>query len=358
MNRARTCLWAVSAFALLLSAPIASAIDIPKPAEVLKWESGRVTSPDTLAELKALQSRVKDVSKQSLQSTVGIIVDNGAGSGVIVSEDGLVLTAAHVIIKPRQTITFVLSDGTFVKGESLGVDKANTMDRGMARITDAPPKNATWPGAKEGKWPAIDLGKSADLKQMQWVVALGHPGGPKPDRPPPVRIGRVGTAKRQPINTPFLITDCTLVGGDSGGPLFDLAGRVIGIHSAIDAEYYDQNMHVPVDKFRPVWDRLLRGDIIGKNPEVALGITYDSDSQGAKGAKIAEIASASAAAKADLAVGDVIMKFNGNPVAQASDISEMLTSYIANDVVKLLVRRDGETLSVDVKLGSKSGRSR
>ena len=355
MNLARTCFWAAAVCSLSPIARPALAADISKPAEILKWETGRLTSPESLAELKALQTRVKDVSKQSVQSTVGIFVDKGAGSGVIVSEDGLVLTAAHVIVRPRQPITFVLSDGTFVKGVSLGVDRANTLDRGMARITDAPPKNATWPGAKEGKWPAIDLGKSGDLKPMQWVVALGHPGGPKPDRPPPVRTGRVGSANRQSSNNPFLVTDCTLVGGDSGGPLFDLAGRVIGIHSAIDSGFYDQNMHVPVDKFRTVWDRLLRGDVIGKNPEVALGITYDSESTAAK---IAEIASASAAAKADLAVGDVIVKFNDNTVAQASDISDMLTSYSAGETVKLLVRREGETLSVDVKLAAKPGRTR
>jgi len=346
MTPARTCPWAASALAILISAPTAFAADIPTPSDTLKWETGRISSPESVVEMKALQFRVKEVSKQALSSTVGLLVGNGAGSGVIVSEDGLVLTAAHVIGKPRLPITFVLSDGTFVKGESLGTNA--TADSGMARITDAPPKNATWPGAKEGKWPVMQMGKSGDLKNQQWVVAMGHPGGPKPDRPPPVRTGRVGTSNDQMAKNRLLLTDCTLVGGDSGGPLFDLAGKVIGIHSQINPFLLEANMHVPVDKFLGDWERLLRGDAIGQRSDAVLGIKYDSD---AKGAKIAEIVDGSAAAKADLAAGDVILKFNGNKVKQASDITDMLSSYTPDDKVKLLISRDGETLSVDVKLG-------
>ena len=126
---------------------------------------------------------------------------------------------------------------------------------------------------------------------------MGHPGGPKPDRPPPVRTGRVGTKTEEMAKNRLLLTDCTLVGGDSGGPLFDLAGKVIGIHSQINPLFLELNMHVPVDKFRTDWDRLLRGDAIGRRTDAVLGITY---SEG-KGAKIEKIAEGSAAEKADLA---------------------------------------------------------
>ncbi len=354
MNPARTRFWFGLAIALLIGSPFAGAADISKAVEPSKWETGRITSPESVVEMKALQLRVKEVSKQALSSTVGLLVGNGAGSGVIVSEDGLVLTAAHVIGKPRQSITFVLSDGSFVKGVSLGMNAA--ADSGMARITDVPPKNATWSGAKEGKWPVMDMGKSAELKQQQWVVAMGHPGGPKPDRPPPVRTGRLGTSTEQMAKNRLINTDCTLVGGDSGGPLFDLAGKVIGIHSQINPYLLELNMHVPVDKFRSDWDRLLRGDAIGQRSNAILGIKYDSE---AKNAKIAEVVEASAAAKADLAAGDVIVKFNGHKVKEAGDITDMLSSYEPDDKVKLVIERDGETLSVDVKLGgTKPNRTR
>lgn len=333
--------------ATFLFAGSAFAEDISKPLDTIKWEIARITSPESVAEMKALQTRVKDVNKQSLPTTVGLLVGMGAGSGVIVSEDGLVLTAAHVIGKPRQPIMFVLSDGTFVKGESLGI---NTFaDSGMARITDAPPKTATWPGAKDGKWPVAEMGKSADLKQYQWVVSLGHPGGPKQDRPPPVRTGRVNTKTEDMTKNRLLLTDCTLVGGDSGGPLFDLAGKVIGIHSQINPFLLESNMHVPVDKFRNEWDRLVRGDSIGKKSEAVLGLRYEESSK--TGAVISEVAESSAAAKADLEVGDVILKFNGNKVKTASDITEMMSSYEPDDKVKLLIRRDGEMIGIDVKLG-------
>ena len=339
--------------AAILSTTPAFAADIPKAAEAVKWETTRITSPESVAEMKALQTRVKDVSKQALPSTVGLLVGIGAGSGVIVSEDGLVLTAAHVIGKPRQPITFVLSDGTFVKGESLGIN--TVADSGMARITDAPPKNATWPGAKDGKWPVAVMGKSAELKQNQWVVSMGHPGGPKQDRPPPVRTGRVNTKNEDMTKNRLLLTDCTLVGGDSGGPLFDLAGNVIGIHSQINPFLLEANMHVPVDKFRNEWDRLLRGDSIGRKSDALLGIKFDDKATST--AKVVEVAEASAAAKADLDVGDVILKFNGVVVKAPTDIPEMMSSYDPDEKVKLVIRRESETLSVEVKLGgTKSSR--
>jgi len=332
--------------AAFLFAATAPAADIPKIADSVKWDTARITSPESVAELKALQYLVKEVNKQSLPTTVGLLVGNGAGSGVIVSDDGLVLTAAHVVGKPRQSILFVLSDGTFVKGESLGINTA--ADSGMAKITEAPPKNATWPGAKEGKWPVAEMGKSAELKLKQWVVAMGHPGGPKQDRPPPVRTGRMGSPTSNTSKSPLLQTDCVLVGGDSGGPLFDLAGKVIGIHSQINPFFLEANMHVPVDRFRTEWNRLVRGDSIGRKSEAVLGVKFDD---GDKGAKIAEVVEASAAAKADLAVGDVILKLNGIPVKTAVDIPDMLTSFDPDDKVKFLIRRDDETLSIEVKLG-------
>src|SRR5436309_3002247 len=80
-------------------------------------------------------------------------------------------------------------------------------DAGMVKITDK--------GPNDGKWPALPLGKSGDLKKGQWVVSLGHPGGPKEGRPPVARLGRV-----ENVNKDIVRSNCTLVGGDSGGPLF------------------------------------------------------------------------------------------------------------------------------------------
>jgi Trypsin-like peptidase domain len=100
----------------------------------------------------------------------------------------------------------------------------------------------------------LDMGKSGELAKGQWVIGIGHPGGFRPNRTPVVRVGRI-------LHTDSFVlrTDCTLVGGDSGGPLFDMQGRVIGIHSRIGGFAITENMHVPVDTFRATWDKLAEG---------------------------------------------------------------------------------------------------
>src|SRR6185295_10127401 len=93
-----------------------------------------------------------------------------------------------------------------------------------------------------------------------------HGGGLKPGREiPPVRLGRINgvPAKAVPDKVGWLSSDCTLVGGDSGGPLFDMQGKVIGIHAQI-LDALTSNFHVPVDTFRVEWQRLIKGEDWGK----------------------------------------------------------------------------------------------
>lgn len=336
------------------------------PTAAAAWDVTRVTSPETVDELKALQVKVKAVYSKALPTTVALLLggDGGgsAGSGVIVSGDGLVLTAAHVIGRPREPVVFVLPDGATVKGISLGLNSLN--DSGMAKITDAPPKN--YPGAKDGKWPFSEVGVANDLKKGQWIVSMGHPGGPKRDRPPPVRTGRfvnydkAGSAFRR---NDLLCTDATLVGGDSGGPLFTLDGKVVGIHSEI-GETLDQNRHVPLEKFKDEWDRMARGDILYfRRPtdreaaiKVALNVVFD-DKAKVVGAKIEELSEVNGgkggAEKAGLEAGDVIVKFNGNAVKSPDDLRLMLPSYKVGETIKVQVDRDGTPVTYDLKLAEK-----
>ncbi len=326
------------------------------------WDPVRTSSPDSVEELKALQDRVKTIVAQVTPSTVGLEIPDGRhigfGSGVIVSDDGLVLTAAHVVLtrtwKTASTVRVVLPDGTKVAAKSLGVNIA--ADSGMVKITDKPPKNATWLGAKDGKWPAVALGKSDALRSGQWLVAMGHPGGPKQDRRPPVRVGRYDLTVRERLVrdlAPFLRTDCTLVGGDSGGPLFDLNGKLVGIHSQIRMAL-THNLHVPVDNFRADWDKMLKGDIIPPTSDAELGVELDDK---ADGAKVVTVIANGPAATGGLKSGDSIVEFNGDKVGSADDLLLMLALCDPGDRVKVRVDRGDKSIDLKVILGRKSKKS-
>ena len=199
-----------------------------------------------------MEMHTQKVLQKVIPAVVGVRVGQGQGSGVIVNEEGFILTAGHVSGKPGQTAIVILPDGTKLRAKTLGQNKG--IDSGMVKINEEDLKKKV----NGKKLPFLDMGKSSELAKGQWVIGIGHPGGFRPNRTPVVRVGRILFAN------PFLIrTDCTLVGGDSGGPLFDMQGRVIGIHSRIGGFAITENMHVPVDTFRKDWDKLARGDSWG-----------------------------------------------------------------------------------------------
>ncbi|HEY3788674.1 MAG TPA: trypsin-like peptidase domain-containing protein [Urbifossiella sp.] len=327
-----------TAIALLILAPgpSLSAAD-PVSKELSKWEPLRTTIPDSVEELKALQAAVKKVIEKSTPATVGILIGMGAGSGVIVSEDGLVLTAAHVSGDPGKDCTIILPDGTRVKGKTLGTD--DKMDSGMIQIVDKAPRN--------GKWPFIPLGKSSELKKGQWLVALGHPGGWKRDRPPVARLGQVQDASKDLVRS-----TCTLVGGDSGGPLFDLEGHIVGIHSRIGYTLAS-NIHVPSDIFKKEWERLVQGEQIGKplKPATAiLGVSFDEK---AETPTIDGVSEEGPAEKAGLKGGDIIVEFDGKDVATADDIRAILRKKKPGDEVEVTIKRGAKTITKTVTLGKR-----
>ncbi len=203
-------------------------------------ESSSLAAPRNLDDLKKIEQQIHQVLQRVVPATVGTQIGVSRGSGVIVSENGLVLTAGHVVGKPGQEVLFTLHDGKTAKGKTLGVYA--TADAGMMQITD------------DGKWPFVEPGRSADLKLGAWCVALGHPLGYRAGRPPVIRAGRVLRLGDMTVQS-----DCALVGGDSGGPLFDLDGKVIGINSRIGGAM-SMNFHVPIDIFHENWDRLAAGE--------------------------------------------------------------------------------------------------
>lgn len=292
--------------------------------------------PSCVAELRAMQKRVQELVKKVMPCTVGIQIGSSAGSGVIVSEDGFVLTAGHVSGKAGQDAILILPDGKRVKGKTLG---ANTgIDSGMIKITE------------EGKWPFVDLGDSASLEKGQWCFSLGHPGGYRPGRAPVLRVGRIVN----PTDT-FIQTDCTLVGGDSGGPLFDFDGKLIGIHSRIGLSI-SFNIHVPVDTYRNTWERLAKGETWGgmfntttarAEPPSIDGVEF----QFLNGVMlIKDIKMGSMAEKAGLKARDRLAKLEGQEISNLDDIKKALQRKKVGDEVTLEILRGEQLLKLKVPL--------
>jgi len=296
-------------------------------------------APAGLKDLLVIQKTVKNVLKTAVPATVGLRVGASAGSGVIVSEDGYILTAGHVSGKPGEVCDVVLSTGKIVKGKTLGQNTG--IDSGMIKITT------------KGKYPFVPMGKSSTLKTGQWTVAVGHPRGYYPGRAPVVRVGRIIFT-----NDNVIRTDNALVGGDSGGPLFDMHGNVIGIHSRINLAM-EMNFHVPMDTYHKTWDRLAKGDSWGSGmfgfsfpparprAKAVMGVSFNLRSDDLK---ITDVDEALPAYKAGIQVGDVITAIDGTKMAKRDDLMTYMSKKKPGDTVSVTVDREGKSQTFKVKL--------
>ncbi|WP_435896146.1 S1C family serine protease [Oceaniferula spumae] len=296
-----------------------------------------ITSID---ELKALQSKIKLVSQKVMPATVSLFsAKNGAsGSGVIVSEDGLILTAGHVV-RGAEEMTVIMPDGKQANGKVLGANY--TRDSAMIQIIDG-----------QKKWPYAEVGNSKDLSVGDLVIAIGHAGGYDAVRTPPVRFGRMVARG----SNSFITTDCTLIGGDSGGPLFDLEGRVIGIHSSI-GNSLSANNHASIEGFIEDWDKLKDGKTWGRlgggsmdDPDSpVIGVLTGDSERG--GIAIRNVFGGGPAADAGLRDGDVILSINGRRVTNLRALHAEIFRHKPGDVILVRVARGEENITRKVKLG-------
>lgn len=276
--------------------------------------------PQNVADLRAIEARVEPLADRVRPCTVGIIVGDAQGSGVIVSEKGLVLTAAHVVMVAGRKVTVVLSDGKHLEGRALGVNYSS--DCGAVQITEG------------GPFPACKISDMQTLRAGDWCIATGHPGGYQEGRSPVMRLGRVVQ-----LTAGMIQSDCPLLGGDSGGPLFDLNGNVIAIHSRIGART-NLNLHVPVTLYLRDWDRLTalsvphRGDT--ESPSM-LGVDGQDDP---KGARITMVFPRSPADRAGLQTGDIITTFAGQNVHGFKGLQTLISGRKPGDAVDVQILRD------------------
>lgn len=189
-------------------------------------------------DLKLVQELILQQLPKVGPTVVCIEAGGGSGSGVIVSADGLVLTAAHVIDKASD-LTIIYPDGRRFRGKALGT--YGPADAGMAQILEGAPH------------PFAEVAPADSLAIGQTAFAMGHPGGFDLDRGSPIRVGHITE-----IGGNFISLDAPLIGGDSGGPSFDLQGRVIGIHSHIN-DRVDVNRDGHIAAFHRAWDPMKQG---------------------------------------------------------------------------------------------------
>ena len=297
-------------------------------------------TPTSVAQLRQLETIFADVIEHVAPATVNIMVDEAQGSGVIISRDGYVLTAAHVIGRPNKFATITFADGSTASAITLGINRG--MDSGMLKITD------------KGKWPFVDIGESSSLKKGQWAVSIGHPGGLTQGRGLVYRAGRI-LSLPEPMNdlTPWLgnnsatiTTDCTLVGGDSGGPLLDLNGYVIGIHSRI-GNRLTENYHVPIDAFSNEWDELVEAVIVGSKTAF-IGVNLNRETNEVV---IEEIIPNEGADNSGMKKGDVILKINDVETPDKRKFRAEMKNFKPKDVIKVVVKRGDEEQELEITLG-------
>jgi serine protease Do len=294
------------------------------------------SSPSSLDQLREMETRFHELAEKVAKATVNVQVGGNQGSGVIVTRDGYVMTAAHVIGGADRDAIITLEDGTQLAGKTLGLNR--TIDSGLLKITE------------KGKFTYLMPGESANLKTGQWVMAIGHPGGWDPVRKLVYRVGRVLA-----VNESIVRTDCSLVGGDSGGPLVDMDGNVIGIHSRIGASL-NSNVHVPVDVFTTEWDDLIQGrdwgrGIGGENPANTpwIGLSFRGETL-----EIESVRENGPAAKAGIQVGDVVLEFNDTRVTSFRRFGAVFDDLEPGDKVQIKVKRGEEELEMEMTVGSRA----
>jgi len=276
------------------------------------------------------------------------------GSGFFIRSDGTILTNAHVVADADQ-VTVRLSDEHEYKAKILGVDRGTD----LAVIKIKP----------DGPVPYIELGNSDHLKIGQWVVAIGNPF-PRQRLDRTVTVGVVSGVGRSALNfgdeTPtyqnYIQTDAAINPGNSGGPLVDLNGKAVGVNSAIASPSGGNvgiGFAIPVSYVKAVLpDLIAEGHVsrgwLGIAPgEISPDLAQAMDLPNRKGVVVQQVLDNTPAQRYGLKQGDVIVRFNGEPVTDVQQFMFVVGQTRPNSKVDIDVLRDGSTKSLTVTLAER-----
>jgi serine protease Do len=289
--------------------------------------------PESKEDLLSIQAKLKTTLKKAKGAVVAIQSGGGSGSGVIVSKDGLVLTAGHISGRAGRSVKIVLPDGRKVDAVTMGGSEIS--DSGMCRIKE------------EGDWPFAPMAEKGKSQVGDWCFALGHPGGFSEKRGMVTRIGRVINKQNATLRT-----DCRLLGGDSGGPLFNLDGEVIGIHSRV-AKVDDANFHAPIESFLEHWDIFNEGTMISRRDLQKGGFLGVGTMETEKGLSIQNLVRGSAAQKGGILRLDIITAIDGEQIDSQEELFIVVGTKEPGEEVVIDLRRGKKELSISIELGKR-----
>lgn len=268
----------------------------------------------------------------------------GEGSGFVIHEDGYIVTNAHVIEDAR-SIEVEFADGRSFDGEVVGIDTRTDL---ALVLVDA-----------DEPLPIVALGDSESLRPGDWVVAIGAPFGLETSVTAGIvsALGRTNQAPEgRELYEDFIQTDAPINPGNSGGPLLDINGHVVGVNTAVNRSATGIGFAIPIDMVKAILPQLATGRVERSWIGVRLE-TLDGDSARAAGveqreaARITAVIDGSPADVAGLAEGDVVVRFDGESVANSRELAWLASIAGVGRDVDVQVLRGGETVRLTVTPG-------
>ncbi len=273
----------------------------------------------------------------------------GSGSGFVMDERGYILTNNHVV-READEVKVTLSDGTELDAKVIGQDPDT--DVAVVKVD---------PATHDGKLPFLDFGDSDSIRPGDWAIACGNPFGQLAGS---LTVGVISAKGRSDLNimggTPvyqsFIQTDASINFGNSGGPLVNIRGEVIGMNTAINPAGQGIGFAIPINMVRKVAEELIdKGRVVrgylgiqpqALTPELAEGLEIPN----AKGILIGRVVEGTPAEKSGLKRGDVVTKLNGNSVTDVNEFRMRVADFPVGDPIKLEILREGKKQNVEVVL--------
>jgi S1-C subfamily serine protease len=278
-------------------------------------------------------------------------IERGTGSGFILSDDGKLLTNAHVV-SDTDTVQVTLKDGRTFEGKVVGVDKIT--DVAVVKIP------AT-------ELPNVKLGSSRNLIPGQWAIAIGNPLGLDNT----VTIGIISATDRTSaqVGVPdkrvsFIQTDAAINPGNSGGPLLNSRGEVIGINTAIRADAQGLGFAIPIETAARIAEELftkgkvqhpfLGIEMVDLTPSKKKQLTQETSFELTQetGILVRRVTADSPAEEAGLRPGDIIEKINFQAVKSSAQVQKFVESSTVGDILQIQIKREGKVQTFKVQSGA------